>query len=123
MPNINGNSKITPDFGDAERLRLIVAVQRSSIESMSLRPGFRVLDVGCGRGSGTLALAAAVGATGAVRGVDYDAMRIAEARQRPLRDGVDADPACCWQQSLASTADKDGRYASANFLVIAGSKS
>ena len=90
MPNINGNSKITSDFGDAARLRLIAAVQRSSIESMSLRPGFCVLDVGCGRGSGTLALAAAVGATGAVRGVDYDAMQIAEARQRALRDGVDS---------------------------------
>ena len=41
---------------------------------------------------------------------------------RPVFESV-ADPAWCWQQSLAATADEDGRYASANFLVIAGSKS
>ena len=83
-------SEITPDFDDAARLRLIAAVQRSSIESMSLEPRLCVLDVGCGRGSGTLVLAAAVGVAGVVHGVDYDAMMIAEARQRALLEGVDA---------------------------------
>ena len=41
---------------------------------------------------------------------------------RPVFES-DADPAWCWQQSLAATADEDGRYASANFLIITGSKS
>ena len=34
----------------------------------------------------------------------------------------DADAAWCWQQSLTSMADEDGRFASANVLVISGSK-
>ena len=232
-------SEITPDFDDPKRLPFIADIQRRSIECMSLKPGLCVLDVGCGRGSSTLALAAAVGVAGVVHGVDYDAMMIAESRQRALLEGVDAqvfyhqanaialpwpdgyfnasrsdrvlqhmlepvrafvellrvtrtggrvvvidgdwatlnidsddanvearlphfqetlkprnlrsgqclsglfkcyglrdvtldvrpvfepdaDAAWCWQQSLASAADEDGRYASANVLVISGSKS
>ena len=83
-------SEITPDFDDATRLRQIADIQRRSIESMSLEPGLCVLDVGCGRGSGTLVLAVAVGVAGVVHGVDYDAMMIAEGRKRALLEGVDA---------------------------------
>ena len=40
---------------------------------------------------------------------------------RPVFESV-ADPAWCWQQSLAATADEDGRFASANVVIISGSK-
>ena len=40
---------------------------------------------------------------------------------RPVFES-DANPAWCWQQSLSSTAYEDGRFASANVVIISGSK-
>ncbi len=52
-------------------------------------PGERALDVGCGAGASTFALAAAVGASGAVLGVDISAplLRRAEERRAALGAG------------------------------------
>ncbi len=47
-----------------------------------LAPGERVIDVGCGGGATTLAIAAQVGAAGGVIGVDVSAPMIAWARRR-----------------------------------------
>jgi ubiquinone/menaquinone biosynthesis C-methylase UbiE len=44
-------------------------------------PGMRVLDVGCGSGVTTAALAELVGPSGSVTGIDYSAERIEHARQ------------------------------------------
>jgi SAM-dependent methyltransferase len=52
-----------------------------------LRDGVRVLDVGCGPGTITLGLAAAVGPTGAVVGVDMQASQI-DLAQRAAREGA-----------------------------------
>jgi SAM-dependent methyltransferase len=52
-----------------------------------LRPGLRVLDVGCGPGSITVGLAAAV-APGEVVGVDADPERVALARERAAQAGA-----------------------------------
>ena len=64
-------------------------VQQQSLVAMVLRQGQCVIDVGCGIGTGTLALANAVGASGMVRGVDYDAAMIAEAQRLARVAGVD----------------------------------
>ena len=88
--DIKATSQVRHAFDDATRLRLIADTQRRSIESMSLEPGLCVLDVGCGTGAGTLALAAAVGVAGVVCGVDYDSVKIAEARQRALHEGINS---------------------------------
>jgi len=47
-----------------------------------LAPGERVIDVGCGGGATTLAIAAQVGAAGGVIGVDVSALMIARALER-----------------------------------------
>jgi ubiquinone/menaquinone biosynthesis C-methylase UbiE len=45
-------------------------------------PGERVIDIGCGAGATTLAIAALVGAAGGVVGVDVSTLMIARARER-----------------------------------------
>ncbi|MEM9456242.1 MAG: methyltransferase domain-containing protein [Myxococcota bacterium] len=63
-------------------------IKEHSRELMQLAPGHRVLDVGCGPGIDTLALAQEVGPTGEVLGIDYDAQMIARANQRAQEAGV-----------------------------------
>jgi ubiquinone/menaquinone biosynthesis C-methylase UbiE len=57
---------------------------------MRVQPGQRVLDVGCGPGIDAIALAAQVGPSGQVIGVDHDAEMIAEAERRAQQAGVTA---------------------------------
>jgi SAM-dependent methyltransferase len=66
------------------------ATRQASFERMHLQPGHRVLDVGCGTGATTLAMAHAVGEGGVVHGVDYDATMIAHAWQRARGSDVAA---------------------------------
>ena len=62
------------DFVRAAKLR--------SYELMGALAGRKVLDVGCGPGTDTVPLAAAVGPGGFVAGVDYDGAMLAEAAAR-----------------------------------------
>ena len=57
---------------------------RSTIQRLALRPGARVLDVCCGSGASALPAAEAVGAEGAVLGIDL-AQRMLEIAQRKAR--------------------------------------
>ena len=57
---------------------------------MQIQPGYKVLDVGCGPGTDTIALGQIVGSTGQASGVDYDAAMVAEANQRAENSGVSA---------------------------------
>lgn len=72
-------------------LRLVYAVaflgrgrwfRRRSIAALDLRPGDRVLEMGCGPGNGFAALRAEVGPEGRVVGVDSSAGMVARARAR-----------------------------------------
>jgi SAM-dependent methyltransferase len=57
------------------------------IERAGARPGECVIDVGCGTGTTTLRLAAAVGAHGSVLGIDIAEPLLAVARRRVLQGG------------------------------------
>jgi ubiquinone/menaquinone biosynthesis C-methylase UbiE len=48
----------------------------SWLEAAGLGPGMRCLDLGCGGGDVTLAIARLVGSTGSVLGIDMDAVKI-----------------------------------------------
>jgi SAM-dependent methyltransferase len=60
----------------------------AAIEALGLKPGQRVVDIGCGCGQTAIALAGRVGATGSVLGVDVSRPMLAAARQRLAEQGL-----------------------------------
>jgi SAM-dependent methyltransferase len=61
---------------------------RRAMDRAAMRPGERVLDVGCGCGETTLDLARRVGNTGSVVGVDISALLIEAARKAAREAGL-----------------------------------
>jgi SAM-dependent methyltransferase len=82
-----GMGYVAPGYLDAAA-RLVAHGKRLSYERMRLSPGAVVLDVGCGPGSDTLALADLVGDGGFVHGIDHDAEMVAEADRRAAEAGA-----------------------------------
>jgi ubiquinone/menaquinone biosynthesis C-methylase UbiE len=68
--------------------KLLNAYKRLTYEQMLIKPGQKLLDVGCGPGTDTILLAPQVTPSGQVNGVDYDENMIAEAEQRAQKAGV-----------------------------------
>jgi ubiquinone/menaquinone biosynthesis C-methylase UbiE len=62
---------------------------RRAVELLSLQPGARVLEVGCGTGASALPAAAAVGPAGFVLGLDVADKLLARARDKALSGGFD----------------------------------
>ncbi|HYP44764.1 MAG TPA: class I SAM-dependent methyltransferase [Propionibacteriaceae bacterium] len=71
------------------REALLVPVLEALMEAAELSTGERVLDVGCGAGTTTLAAAVRVGPQGVVTGVDISPAMIAAARERAADEQVD----------------------------------
>ncbi len=65
----------------------LVEVTERLLAACDARPGERVLDVGCGAGKSTLALADRVGPEGAVTGLDLSEPLLARAEERRLEGG------------------------------------
>lgn len=80
-------------YVDPKYLSVAAAAARPIFErtvaDLRLAPGQSVLDVGCGPGLHTVAMAGIVGASGRVTGVDHDAQMIAVAQDRARSAGVD----------------------------------
>ena len=60
-------------------------------ELLAPQPGDHLLDAGCGAGADVFALAALVGPTGQVVGVDRSAVMVAQARERAAGSGLPVD--------------------------------
>lgn len=84
-------------FYDASLTELYADARRAAGEALELRPGQTVLDLPCGTGPSFGGLAAGVGATGAVLGVDASAGMLRQARARVERHG--------WAQVHVGQAD------------------
>ena len=65
-------------------------LKKRTYECMQIKPGDKVLDVGCGSGIDTIALSKIVGSTGQVFGVDYDNDMISESERYAAKEGVSA---------------------------------
>ncbi len=63
---------------------------RMVVEMAQLKPGDKVLDIGCGTGNLTLTAKNYVGTSGSVYGIDASPEMIAEARKKAAHSGLDA---------------------------------
>jgi SAM-dependent methyltransferase len=69
------------------------------VEAVSLGPGGRILDVGCGAGGTTLRVARVLGAQGRCVGIDISEAMIAAARSRATEEGTTATFLCANAQT------------------------
>jgi ubiquinone/menaquinone biosynthesis C-methylase UbiE len=66
--------------------RVLQPVVTAALERAAVRPGERVIDIGCGAGATTIALARLVGAAGRVVGIDVSRPMLARAAERLTPD-------------------------------------
>lgn len=96
-----------------ERFGYARDVWPQAAEFVGLRPGMRVLDVGCGTGSFTRFVAASVGAEGEAVGLDHDEALLARAREA----GAPAGARLRYEQGSAAKLP----FPDASFDVVASS--
>ncbi|MEO6886086.1 MAG: methyltransferase domain-containing protein, partial [Jatrophihabitantaceae bacterium] len=96
----------------------------AGIKSLRLRPGDRVLDLGCGTGLNFPVLAAAVGPSGTIVGVDLSGQMLARAHARVQRHGwanvclVQADAGTCDLSALFGGEPYDAVLATFSLSII-----
>src|SRR4051812_30645742 len=82
----------TKGYVDTEYLRIMAELleepKRQTYRQMHIEKGYKLLDVGCGPGTDSIALAELVGSTGEVVGVDFDPAMVADADRRAEKAGV-----------------------------------
>lgn len=85
----------------------------AAIDLMALRPGHRVLDIGCGTGLNLPHLQRGIGPTGSITAVDASTQMLAQARRRAASAGwhnvrfIEADAAALPEGSLDAGAGFD----------------
>lgn len=102
-------------FIDNPLRRLIFAPER--LFAPYVRPGMTVLDIGCGMGVNSLALARLVGAEGRVIAVDIQARMLASVRKRALRKGL-ADRIECRLSTPESIGISEGVSFAVAFWMV-----
>jgi ubiquinone/menaquinone biosynthesis C-methylase UbiE len=75
----------------ANKLPTMATNKQVILDGLRLRNGSRVLDLGCGLGDDTFEIAARVGVSGRVTGVDVSTSMIDEARRRAAMRGLPID--------------------------------
>jgi protein-L-isoaspartate O-methyltransferase len=98
-----GLVKPFPDFD----FSFIKPMRKRAVRSLRLKPGDRVLDVGCGMGGSFPFLAEAVGPSGEVLGVEISPQAVASARRRIDKNGW---PNVQVVQAAAETVSLSGIY-------------
>jgi ubiquinone/menaquinone biosynthesis C-methylase UbiE len=100
---VAGGYTITGGLADAKRLarqaHVMAGATSAFLSRVGLAPGWACLDVGCGDGQATIAMARVAGPSGRAVGVDLDGDALAIAREAATRAGVrarfvQADAAC-----------------------------
>lgn len=81
--------------------RVLAPFQDLLVEAVRASPARQVLDVGCGTGSTTVAVARVLGEDGRCTGIDVSEPMIAAARARAEREGVPAGFVCADVQAHA----------------------
>jgi len=89
--------------------RLYDPITEQALRTAGLRPGMRVLDVGCGAGDVTFAAARIVGPTGSVTGVDAAprALDVARARAATRSPGPDGEAPISFRRMTLPDVDLD----------------
>jgi SAM-dependent methyltransferase len=88
---------------------------------LGIATGMRILEVGCGLGGLTRALATAVGAGGRAVGTDISSVMVTEARRRALARGVAAEFVLADAANLPFASDTfDACCASGLFEIVSG---
>lgn len=85
-----GRGQVWADMGDVVD-RLFAPLERVLVDEVAAEPAHHVLDIGCGTGATTVAIARRLGADGRAVGLDISEAMIAVSRDRATRDGVDVD--------------------------------
>lgn len=93
MSKLNDFERETADLGETTRLLTVTdplrqPVIHAAIQALNLPPGSRGLDVGCGIGLQALQLAAAVGPSGQVTGLDLASHLLQHANRLAARAGM-----------------------------------
>jgi SAM-dependent methyltransferase len=84
---------------------MIEPIGRAAITRAAFQPGERVLDIGCGGGATSLAIADLVGANGEVVGLDVAPMLVDAARQRAADQGASNVRFICADAASAALED------------------
>ena len=119
----NNSAGLTWAAMQAQLDRQIEPLGARAMEGFAPRPGVTVLDIGCGCGQTTLALAERVGASGVVTGVDISRPMLEVARARSAPAGAAPQSASRVRKNRIAAPHANSGRASFSLVVSARRRS